>query len=292
MPKRAAEPFADAEEIASYAKEAADTLRGWGILRGDEAGRFRPADETTRAELAKILVTINEMTRDGGPDDRDLLADFPQGEKLALFLRQSLRDTFPKEKASLIQWISATPVKVFQDRGQVIVLANIFYKNYEFTDGVFHNTSGGAMPLEIHFVPEGDTFAIRDMIESENGDKFSDSVRKMARGDEKVYEALLESQDPKIDEETEKAIFIETLEAAGLKDYCRKLEELPGYDADKILILKDVKDTPAGSLVLVDKAEYEKEKARTEKDWRYVKGILYDPGAEWAFDYTYDDFRE
>ena len=51
-----AEHFADDWEIADYAKESVYALRELGILNGDDNGNFRPGDDITRAEMAKLLV--------------------------------------------------------------------------------------------------------------------------------------------------------------------------------------------------------------------------------------------
>ena len=53
-----AKEFGDAAEIAEYAREAVDTLCRIGIMNGFEDGTFRPADNCTRAQAAKIIYEI------------------------------------------------------------------------------------------------------------------------------------------------------------------------------------------------------------------------------------------
>lgn len=47
--------FADAEEIADYAAEAAAALKSAGIIKGDAAGKFNPAGKANRAEAAVMI---------------------------------------------------------------------------------------------------------------------------------------------------------------------------------------------------------------------------------------------
>lgn len=54
--------FRDNEEISDYAVQAVACLTGAGIMRGDENNAFRPADSLTRAEAAKLVCELAEMT--------------------------------------------------------------------------------------------------------------------------------------------------------------------------------------------------------------------------------------
>lgn len=53
--------FNDVENIADYAKTAVSALKGNGILSGDDEGNFRPQDNTTRAEAAKIIYMLMQL---------------------------------------------------------------------------------------------------------------------------------------------------------------------------------------------------------------------------------------
>lgn len=61
--------FRDSEEISEYAAQAVACLSEAGIMRGDENNAFRPADSLTRAEAAKLVCELSEMT--GRADDEE-----------------------------------------------------------------------------------------------------------------------------------------------------------------------------------------------------------------------------
>lgn len=50
--------FSDATEIADYAADAVKKLQVSGILNGDENGAYRPQDNLSRAETAKIIYSV------------------------------------------------------------------------------------------------------------------------------------------------------------------------------------------------------------------------------------------
>lgn len=53
--------FADADEIAVWAREAVYLCRGSGLVEGREDGKFYPNDPVTRAELAQMLYNLDQM---------------------------------------------------------------------------------------------------------------------------------------------------------------------------------------------------------------------------------------
>lgn len=55
------ESFADDSDISDYAKEAIYSLRGMGIIKGDDYGRFNPESNITRAEIAKVIYLAIEQ---------------------------------------------------------------------------------------------------------------------------------------------------------------------------------------------------------------------------------------
>ena len=55
--------FADAEDIAPYAKEAVSYLNSIKIVNGDENGRFNPNGTATRAESAQMIYNIIEFMK-------------------------------------------------------------------------------------------------------------------------------------------------------------------------------------------------------------------------------------
>ena len=50
--------FADADEIADYAKESVKKLKSAKIFSGDENGNFNPKSSITRAESAVVIYNI------------------------------------------------------------------------------------------------------------------------------------------------------------------------------------------------------------------------------------------
>ena len=53
--------FSDHEAIADYAKNAVDKLTELGVLNGYEDNTFRPTDNATRAEAAKMIYALLEL---------------------------------------------------------------------------------------------------------------------------------------------------------------------------------------------------------------------------------------
>ena len=52
--------FADSEDISDWAHDAVDVLKQEGIFNGDEANRFNPHNNTTRAEACKVFVNLQK----------------------------------------------------------------------------------------------------------------------------------------------------------------------------------------------------------------------------------------
>lgn len=57
----AIEFFKDADKVSTWAKEAVDAVRKWGIVYGDPDGNYNPGDKTTRAEAATMLARIHKL---------------------------------------------------------------------------------------------------------------------------------------------------------------------------------------------------------------------------------------
>ena len=55
--KTTAPTFADADAVASYAKDAVEALTGAGLIAGSN-GKINPKANTTRAEVAVVLDRI------------------------------------------------------------------------------------------------------------------------------------------------------------------------------------------------------------------------------------------
>lgn len=58
-----AEPFSDSAEIADYAESAVKSMAAEGIVSGSGDGRFLPKSFATRAETAKIIYSVMNLTK-------------------------------------------------------------------------------------------------------------------------------------------------------------------------------------------------------------------------------------
>ena len=54
--------FSDANQISSWAKDAAEAMRVSGVMQGDEQQRFRPQSNATRAEAAAVILRLAGAT--------------------------------------------------------------------------------------------------------------------------------------------------------------------------------------------------------------------------------------
>lgn len=60
--KNSAESFTDADKISDYAKEAVEKLNTFGVISGMDNGGFAPKEALSRAQSAKILYRLCEIT--------------------------------------------------------------------------------------------------------------------------------------------------------------------------------------------------------------------------------------
>ena len=60
--KNPAPAFSDANQISSWAKDAAEAMRVSGVMQGDEQQRFRPQSNATRAEAAAVILRLVDAT--------------------------------------------------------------------------------------------------------------------------------------------------------------------------------------------------------------------------------------
>jgi hypothetical protein len=65
LPTVVAPTFADGSKVSSWASEAVDQVRRWGLMTRDSEGCFNPQAELTRAEGAALFVRLNEILCDG-----------------------------------------------------------------------------------------------------------------------------------------------------------------------------------------------------------------------------------
>ncbi len=55
--------FTDIDKIASWAKESVETIRLYGIIAGDNEGKFNPSSSATRAEIATMITRYLDAER-------------------------------------------------------------------------------------------------------------------------------------------------------------------------------------------------------------------------------------
>ena len=60
--KNPAPAFSDANQISSWAKDAAEAMRVSGVMQGDEQQRFCPQSNATRAEAAAVILRLVDAT--------------------------------------------------------------------------------------------------------------------------------------------------------------------------------------------------------------------------------------
>lgn len=58
--------FVDAKDISSWAANAVENCRKWGLIAGDPAGKFNPKNTATRAEVATVVYGLAWLTGGGG----------------------------------------------------------------------------------------------------------------------------------------------------------------------------------------------------------------------------------
>ena len=60
--KNPAAAFSDANQISSWAKDAAEAMRVSGVMQGDEQQRFCPQSHATRAEATAVILRLADAT--------------------------------------------------------------------------------------------------------------------------------------------------------------------------------------------------------------------------------------
>ncbi len=142
-----AEPFADEDSIALWAKEAVHTLRSWDVLRGMEDGSFDPQGNFTIQQCAVCFLRLSE----------EMPVSFLKGTAEHLFTQEQLISTFRPEE--IRRWDG--PLAVFLSRSQGAVLGSTAYFLIYADGGIRYMEPG--VPKESHAWP------IEDVAFSEDG---------------------------------------------------------------------------------------------------------------------------
>ena len=104
-----AEPFADEDSIALWAKEAVHTLRSWDVLRGMEDGSFDPQGDFTIQQCAVCFLRLSE----------EMPVSFLKGTAEHLFTQEQLISTIQPDY-SIQRWDAPLAVFVRRDQGMVL----------------------------------------------------------------------------------------------------------------------------------------------------------------------------
>jgi len=74
--KSKVESFKDADKISSWAKDAVEACRNWGLVAGMPDGNFWPANTASRAEVATVIKNLAFMVYGGGGGGGDDYTDY------------------------------------------------------------------------------------------------------------------------------------------------------------------------------------------------------------------------
>ncbi len=97
--------FADADEIADYAKSRISALAGKGIISGMPDGNFKPKDNMTRAQAAVIIERIMNLVEETkATSDNQTMSMLDMMKKLSVYNGEStgLASTLTRKEASKI----------------------------------------------------------------------------------------------------------------------------------------------------------------------------------------------
>lgn len=165
---------------------------------------------------------------------------------------------------------------------------------YNYKDHIFENTAGMIMPLKLIYAKKSDgSYELKEKLEAEDGEKYFDSILKMADGDETLARDVAKYTFVKDDYTEIMKELAKEADAAGLKDYTLDLDNVPGYAKDESLFIEDVPNEPRNTIAIVNKAEYEKaKKNEDDENWPHVQGLLYDKETKIAVKSIIDDFTK
>ena len=91
--KSKVESFKDADKISSWAKDAVEACRNWGLVAGMPDGNFWPANTASRAEVATVIKNLAFMVYGGGGGGG--------GDYYTDYIYEALNDSLADVKAEL-----------------------------------------------------------------------------------------------------------------------------------------------------------------------------------------------
>ena len=163
LPAGEAEPFADEDAIALWAKEAVHTLRSWDVLRGMEDGSFDPKGNFTIQQCAVCFLRLSE----------EMPVSFLKGNAEHIFTQEQLISTIQPDDR-IRRWDG--PLAVFISRSQGAVLGSTAYFLVYADGGIRYVPQGVpkehyAWPIEnVAFSEDGKTLTYNVTLEE---DKYS-----------------------------------------------------------------------------------------------------------------------
>lgn len=216
----------------------------------------------------------NEEIRKGNSkiiESKDNLRD----KALELLLSNQVQNVETMKNPGDYQIYCTQLVKDFFEDGKLIFLVSVNNANYSYNNGIFNEVSGYTVPMEIRYVLDNDkNFVFDEKIEAMDGAGYGPSIKKMARGDNDIYDKLMFSDSGKdYDKLMEDLLYV--AKEKGLDNYTHKLEDIPGYEKD-VIYIKDGPNHIPGTVEIAKKKEYEEAKNSVGKvNWSYCEGIVY-----------------
>ena len=205
-------------------------------------------------------------------ESKDNLRD----KALELLLSNQVQNTETMKNPGDYQVYYTKLVKDFFEDGKLIFLAIVTNENYSYKDGIFNQESGYTTPVEIRYVLDNNkNFVFDERIEAMDGAGYGPSIKKMARGDNDIYDKLMFSDSRKdhYDKLMEDLLYV--AKEKGLDNYTHKLEDIPGYEKD-VIYIKDGPNHIPGTVEIAKKKDYEEAKNSVGKvNWSYCEGVVY-----------------
>lgn len=163
-----AEPFADEDSIALWAKEAVHTLRSWDVLRGMEDGSFDPQGNFTIQQCAVCFLRLSE----------EMPVSFLRGNVKPVFTREEVIATLETSNKRIQRWDSSEASFLRVDLEGVMHGFTAYYLAYP--DGGLRRLDA-AVPVRSNaprfdsagFSEDGKTFTYTLTLEEDSYDYFA-----------------------------------------------------------------------------------------------------------------------
>ena len=165
--------------------------------------------------------------------------------------------------------------KVTEGDNKLTLLTNFAEMHYNYADGLFERASGILLPLKLEYEKDGEEWKLVSQIEAEDGERYFDSLVKMADGDEKLARRITKGHANERFHEW----MLKLAEAAkekGITDFEADLDNIPGYPKETSLFMDETPDDENGYIKIVNKEEYEELQKNDEPGYNTIEGLMYD----------------